>query len=392
MPLTDVTIRNATPREKPYKMSDGGGLFLLIQPNGSKLWRKKYRYGGKEKGLSLGPYPRVTLAEARAAREAAFKVLERGEDPAQLKKEAKRKLNAAAENGFEKVAHNWWEHRRDGWSAKHAQAVLQTLKANIFPHIGTRPVDAITPPELLEVIRKIEKRGSLEIASKVLQRCNSIFRFAIVTGLATYNPAADLREGLKTPERRNHPALKESELPEFFDKFAHYDGDQLTKLALHLLILTFVRSNELRGAYWEEFNLEKAEWRIPADRMKMKDEHIVPLSKQAIDIIRQLKIINGNRDLVFASLRNPRQPISGNALLFALYRMGYHSRATVHGFRQTASTILNENGFSADAIERQLAHAERNKIRAAYNKAEYLPERQTMMQAWADYLDTLVKK
>lgn len=389
MSLTDVAIRNAEPKEKPYKISDGGGLYLLVQPSGGKLWREKYRYNGKEKSLSIGPYPRVTLAEAREAREAAIKVLGRGEDPSFLKQEEKRKRATVAGNTFESVANDWWEHKRGGWGVKHSKAVMQTLKANIFPQLGKRPVSEITPPELLAVIRKIERRGSLEIASKVLQRCNSVFRFAITTGLTTYNPAADLREVLKTPKRRNHPALKESELPEFLEKFAAYDGHILTKLALRFLILTFVRSGELRGTYWDEFNLEKAEWRIPAERMKMKDEHIVPLSTQSIALIKQLQEINGHRELVFASHVNPRKPISGNALLFALYRMGYHSRSTVHGFRQTASTILNENGFFPDAIERQLAHAERNKIRAAYNKAEYLPERRKMMQWWADYLDSL---
>jgi integrase len=387
MTLTDMAIRNAAPKAKPYKMSDGGGMYILIQPNGNKLWRKKYRFAGKEKLLSMGPYPRVSLTEARAAREAAFETLEQGQDPSFLKQEKKRQLAQAAGNNFEKVAHAWWENKRDGWSEKHAAIVLRTLKLNIFPYIGSRPVSEISPPELLEVIRKIEQRGSLEIASKVLQRCNSVFRFAIITGLTAYNPATDLREGLKTPPQRNHPALKESELPAFFEKFAVYDGHLLTKLALRFLILTFVRSNEMRGAYWEEFDLEKAEWRVPAERMKMKVEHIVPLSTQAITLIEQLRGVNGHRELVFASMVNPKKPISGNALLFALYRMGYHSRATVHGFRQTASTILNENGFSADAIERQLAHAEGNKIRAAYNKAEYLPERRKMMQWWAEYLD-----
>jgi len=389
MSLTDVAIRNAAPKDKPYKISDGGGLYLSVQPSGGKLWRKKYRYNGREKSLSIGPYPRVTLAEARDAREAAMKVLERGEDPSFLKQEEKRRRATAAGNTFEATTNDWWKHKRGGWSMKHAKAVMQTLEANIFPHLGKRPVSEITPPELLAVIRKIERRGSLEIASKVLQRCNSVFRFAIVTGIATYNPAADLREVLKTPKRRNHPALKESELQEFLERFDAYDGHTLTKLALRLLILTFVRSGELRGAYWDEFNLKKGEWRIPAERMKMKDEHIVPLSTQSIALIEQLREINGHRELVFASLVNPRKPISGNALLYALYRMGYHSRSTVHGFRQTASTILNENGFSPDAIERQLAHAERNKIRAAYNKAEYLPERRKMMQAWADYLESL---
>jgi integrase len=235
----------------------------------------------------------------------------------------------------------------------------------------------------------MEQRGSLETASKVLQRCNSVFRFAIATGLATYNPAADLREVLKTPVSRNHPALKESELPEFLNKLDIYDGQRLTILALQLLILTFVRSVELRGARWEEFNLKKGEWRIPADRMKMRDEHIVPLSSQAMTLIEQLREINGHRELVFASHVKPRISISGNTLLFALYRMGYHSRSTVHGFRQTASTILNENEFNSDVIERQLAHAPRNKIRAVYNKAQYLSERRKMMQWWADYLDKL---
>lgn len=389
MSLTDVTVRNAKPKEKAYKLSDGGGLYLNVQPNGGKYWRKKYRYFGKEKTLSIGPYPRVTLSEARIARENAFKLLERGKDPSFEKQEQKRLRAMATNNTFELITRDWWDKKKDGWSHKHAQSVINSLETNIFPHLGKRPVSEITAPQLLEVIRKIEKRGALEISSKVAQRCNAIFRFAIVSGYATYNPAADLREVLKTPERRNHAALKANELPSFLIKLEEYDGQLITKLALKLLLLTFVRSSELRGAFWDEFDFKKAEWRIPADRMKMREEHIVPLSLQSLAILNQLQELNGHRNLVFASSVKPRQSISGNALLYALYRMGYHSQSTVHGFRQTASTILNEHDFSPDAIERQLAHAERNKIRAAYNKAQYLKERQAMMQWWADYLDKL---
>ncbi len=264
---------------------------------------------------------------------------------------------------------------------------MRRLEGDIFPTLGQRPINAITAPELLEAIRSIEKRGAIDIAHRATQTCGQIFRYGIAIGRAERNPAADLKGALKTRTKRNYSHLKASELPEFLSKLEAYEGFIETKLALRLLLLTFVRTTELRAAEWAEINFEKAEWRIPAERMKMREQHIVPLSRQAIAILRELHKYTGNTQYLFPGQNNPNKFMSENTMLGALYRMGYHSRATGHGFRSTASTVLNEQGFRPDVIERQLAHAERNKVRASYNHAQYLPERREMMQWWADYLD-----
>jgi integrase len=392
--LTNTSAKNAKPKDKPYKLSDAGGLYLYVHPSGSKTWRLKYRLEGKERTLTIGKYSPSTefgysLAKARTVRDQAKDLLSKGVDPSQDKQRKKLETKIKQSDTFKLIAIEWWNTKKSSWSENHADAVLHTLKQNIFPCLGHRPITDISPPELLQTIRKIESRGALEMAAKVLQRCNAIYRFAITTGRANYNPATDLREALKTPERRNHPALSAKELPEFLRKLSAYDGHIQTRLATELLILTFVRSGELRGAKWDEIDWDQMEWRIPKERMKMREEHIVPLSSQAISILDQLKGLSGHHGYVFPSQQNANKPMSENTILYALYRLGYHSRATAHGFRQTASTILNETGFTPDAIERQLAHAERNKIRAAYNKAEYLPERRKMMQWWGDYLDQI---
>ena len=394
MGLTNTTAKNAKPKSKPYKLSDSGGLYLYVHPSGSKTWRLKYRLDGKERVLTIGKYsPNAdigySLAKARITRDQAKELLATGVDPSLDKQRKKLENKIKQSDTFKLIALEWWNTKKSGWSKDHAEAVLHTLKQNIFPFIGQCPIADITPPELLKVIRKIENRGALEMAAKVLQRCNAVYRFAITTGRANYNPATDLREALKTPERRNHAALSAKELPEFMRKLSKYDGHIQTRLATELIVLTFVRSGELRGARWDEIDWEQKQWRIPKERMKMKEEHIVPLSSQTLSILEQLKKINGHRNLIFPSQQNANKSMSENTILYALYRMGYHSRATAHGFRQTASTILNETGFSPDAIERQLAHGERNKIRAAYNKAEYLPERKKMMQWWGDYLEQI---
>ncbi|MBS0236207.1 MAG: tyrosine-type recombinase/integrase [Proteobacteria bacterium] len=387
MALTDTTIRNAKRQDKQYRLVDGDGLHLLVMPNGSKYWQLRYRFAGKEKLLALGVYPTISLAEARERRMAARKQLANDIDPGQAKKESKRQVFLQTQNSFELVAREWHEGRTLGWTPHHAKDVIRRLEMDIFPPLGNRPINEITAPELLEAIRLIEKRGAIDIAHRAVQTCGQIFRYAIATGRAERNPAADLKGALRTRAKGNYSYLKASELPEFLSKLAAYDGHIQTKLALRLLLLTFVRTSELRAAEWVEINFEKAEWRIPAERMKMREQHIVPLSRQALALLQELYGLTGHTPYVFPGQNNPSKFMSENTLLYAIYRMGYHSRATGHGFRATASTILNEHGFRSEVIERQLAHAERNKVRASYNHAQYLPERQKMMQWWADYLD-----
>jgi integrase len=389
VPLSDIAVRRAKPRERPYKLTDERGMYLLVSPTGAKLWRLKYRFAGKEKTLALGAYDEVTLAEARTARDDARKLLRDGVDPSAVKRQKKLDQRIRAENTFETVAKEWHAKRLAGWTADHAERVLSSLKADVFPALGTRPIAEIRPPELLDVLRVVEKRGALEVASRLKQRCRAVFRYAIATGRAESDPTRDLDGALKTPKRENYAALDASELPAYLGKLAAYDGHPQTRLALRLLAYTFVRTTELRAAEWSEFDEGAAEWRIPAARMKMRDEHIVPLSRQSLAVLAELRALNGHRRYVFMNLVDHEKFMSENTMLYAIYRMGYHSRATGHGFRATASTILNEQGFKSDVIERQLAHAERNKVRAAYNRAQYLPERRKMMQHWADYLDAL---
>ncbi|MES2695068.1 MAG: integrase arm-type DNA-binding domain-containing protein [Verrucomicrobiota bacterium] len=392
MGLTDVKVRNSKAREKPYKLSDGGGLFLQIQPAGSKWWRYKYRFAGKEKLLALGTYPDVSLSDARERHVQARKALAAGNDPGEVKKEAKRRSLLTAENSFEAVGREWHTKCLAKWTMTHGKQILRRLEADIFPKIGARPVAAITAPEILEMARDIEARGAKDIARRAVQRCGQILNFAIATGRAERNPAPALVGALEAREKKHHAYLREGDLPQFLRTLDGYQGEPLTRLALRLLVLTFVRTTELRAATWSEINWEKAQWRIPAERMKMRDPHIVPLSQQAVAILREIQSHSGGRETVFPNQAKRSGCMSQNTLIYGLYRMGYHTRATVHGFRATASTILNENGFAPDVIERQVAHGERNGVRAAYNHAQYLPERTKMMQWWADYLEEAAKK
>jgi integrase len=392
MPLTDITIRTAKPRDKAYKLYDGGGLFISIQPNGGKWWRYEYRFAGKRKLLALGVYPDVTLAAARDKHSNARKALAEGNDPSEAKKEAKRIIAVNAENNMEAIAREWYAHHLHEWKPHYARDVINRLETHIFPKLGSRPIADIGSTELLSCLKIIEKSGALDMAQRMMQTCGQVYRYAIITGRTRYNPVNDLRGALKTPVRNHHAHLNADELPEFLAKLETYDGEPQTKLALKLLILTFVRTTELRGALWQEVNFDKAEWRIPAERMKMKDPHIVPLSSQSIAILRELQKHSGNREFIFPNQQNPSKCMSENTMLYAIYRLGYHSRTTGHGFRATASTIMNEHGFAPDHIERQLAHCERNKVRAAYNHAQYLPERRKMMQWWGDYLDDIMIK
>ena len=396
MPLTDILTKAAKPKDKAYKLADEKGLFLLVHPNGGKYWQMKYRFGGKEKLLSFGIYPETTLKEARDCRDDARKKIKAGIDPSHEKRLAKLTQAIHSENSFEAVTREWHSKQAEIWTARYCDSVLRNLEKDIFPHIGFRPISQITPPELLAVLRKIETRDALDIAKKMRQTCGQVLRYAIATGRAERDITADLQGALKTRKRQHFKRFEEKELPEFFRRLERYDtdfnGDFQTKLGLLLVFLTFVRTSELRGTEWQEIDFDKAEWHIPAERMKMKVKHIVPLSPQALKAFEELRSLNGNRQHVFPNRQNPKKFISENTLLYALYRMGYHGQATVHGFRATASTILNENGFRQDVIERQLSHGERNKVRAAYNHAQYLPERRQMMQWWGEYLENLISE
>jgi integrase len=392
MALSDAKVRNAKPRAKPYKIADSEGLYLLVAPSGSKYWRFKYRIGGKEKLLALGVYPDVSLSDARERRIQARKSAAAGRDPADAKRESKLIASLKANNAFEVVAREWFEKRAHEWAKSSARTAKIRLEGYLIPRLGHRPIGEITAPEILTMLKAVEQRGTLDTAKRLMQTCGQVFMYAIATGRAERNPVPDLRGALKAPVTKHRSYLQESELPEFLRKLEIYDGASQTKLALKFLMLTFVRTLELRAAEWTEVDFDKAEWRIPAERMKMKELHIVPLSRQAIAVLRELQKYTGNRQYIFPNQQKPAGFMSENTILYALYRMGYHSRATGHGFRSTASTILNENGFMPDVIERQLAHGERNKVRAAYNHAQYLPERRKMMQWWADHLAALSRK
>ncbi len=366
MALTDRAIQTrGKPADKAFKLTDGHGLYLLVKPNGGRYWRLDYRFLGKYRTLALGVYPEISLKEAREKQADARKVLRCGIDASEVKREQKQQAKAKAEHSFENVAREWHKQNEGRWTHHHAVNVLSSLEREVFPTLGARPVHEIAAPMISVIIKKIEKRDALDVASRILQRVNAVYRYAISTGRATYNPAADLVGSLKTRKVTHRAALTRAELPEFLKKLDAYDGQPLTRLALKLVVLTFVRSRELRGARWAEFDFERAEWRIPAERMKITAEHIVPLSRQVLAVLEELRPLTGSYDLMFPNQNNLSRPMSENTLLYAMYRMGYHSKATVHGFRATASTILNEMGWKADVIERQLAHAERNKVRAA---------------------------
>ncbi len=390
--LSDAKARNAKPRAKRYKISDGEGLFLVVMPSGSKYWRLRYFYAGKEKLLALGVYPEISLADARDRRAQAQKVLAMGSDPADVRRKAKHNVQQKNADCFEAIAREWYDKGKHKWAESSRIDKLSRLERHVFPKIGPKPISEINAPDVLAMLRTVEARGTLDTAKRIRQMCGQIFMYAIATGRAERNPVPDLRGALKTPVVRHHAFIKETELPEYLQRLENYNGGIQTKLALRFLLLTFVRTTELRAAEWTEINWDKAEWRIPAERMKAKELHVVPLARQAIATLRDLEKVTGDRQYLFPSQNKPSTYMSENTMLFALYRMGYQSRATGHGFRSTASTILNEHGFRADLIERQLAHCELNSVRAAYNHAQYLPERRTMMQWWADFLDKAASK
>jgi integrase len=385
MPLTVAAIQGAKPHQKAYKLFDGGGLFLLIHPNGGRYWRLKYRIHGREKLLALGTFPDVTLAKARARRDEARKLVADKADPAIAKQAEK----AAGGDTFRVLALEWLS--KQSLARATLDKATWIFEQLLFPELGDRPIRVINAPDILAVLRKIEARGAVETAHRAKQRASQVFRYAIATGRATHDPAADLRGALTPKDVEHRAAITEPKrVGELLRAIDGYVGQPSTHYALKLAPYVFVRPGELRAAEWSEFDLERAEWRIPAERMKMGEMHIVPLAPQAVDILRAIQPLTGSGRFLFPSLRTVSRPISEGTVNAALRRLGFSKEdMTGHGFRTMASTLLNEQGWHPDLIELQLAHAERNKVRAAYNRAQRLDERRKMMKAWADYLDGL---
>ncbi|MGG6124010.1 tyrosine-type recombinase/integrase [Pantoea allii] len=389
MKLNARQVGAVKPREKAYKLADGAGLYLEVVPSGSRYWRMKYRFNGKEKRMAFGVYPAVSLAQARALRDEAKKKLAEGIDPSFAKKEEKLVRDVQLNNTFQAVALEWHGTKVSRWSEGYASDIIEAFNKDIFPYIGQQPVNEIKPLVLLNVLRRMENRGAKEKARKVRQRCSEVFRYAIVTGRAEYNPAADLTSAMSGHESKHYPFLTVEELPDFFKALSSYTGSPLVVLAARLLILTGVRTGELRGAFWSEFDLEKAVWEIPAERMKMKRPHLVPLSTQALEIVQQLKVMSGRYPLVFPGRNDPRKTMSEASINQVFKRIGYTGKVTGHGFRHTMSTILHEEGFNTAWIETQLAHVDKNAIRGTYNHALYLEGRREMMQWYGNFIDGL---
>ncbi|NKB75886.1 MAG: tyrosine-type recombinase/integrase [Gammaproteobacteria bacterium] len=397
MPLTALEIKQSQPKDKDYWLSDERGLRLLIKPNGSKYWRLKYRFAGKQKTLALGIYPETSLKQARLQREQAKIQISQGTDPSRERQEQRRQR--LFENGtqFSVLALEWWEYQKGTWRTEdHAQRLWKRLKDNAFKEMDMQPMEKIQPRDILRIVREIESRDALDVASRVLQDIRRVFRYGVQNGKVDHNPAGELTGVLKPRIQQHRASLPIEELGQFLVDLRKYEsqGRLLTQLALEMLIFTFVRPGEVRGARWSELDLENKLWRIPAHRMKMRSEHLVPLSTQVIKILDEVRPITGQHELLFPSERNRDDSISDNTMRRAMIRMGYDgktegkSHATPHGFRANASSVLNEQGFNPDAIERQLSHTERNGVRAAYiHHAHYLEERKGMMQWWADYLE-----
>jgi integrase len=394
MRLSTAKIQNATAQKKTVRLFDGRGLYLEIAPTGSRWWRFKYRFAGMEKRISLGVYPDVGLKKARDRRDEMRKLVADGIDPSAARKQQKLMALDATANTFEAVAREWFEKHSANWEASYSVKLLARLEANVFPWLGDRPIRDIKPPELLSVLRRVESRGVLETAHRLMNYCGNIYRYAVATGRAERDISSDLRGALPPSTPQHHASVTDPEgVAALLRAIDGYRGSNVTRYALQLAPLVFVRPGELRKAEWNEVDFEAGEWRIPAERMKMKTKHIVPLSSQAVAILRTLQPLTGKGHYVFPGARSRERCMSENTVNGALRRLGWSgSEMTGHGFRSMASTLLNEQGWNRDAIERQLAHTERNSIRAAYNYAEHLPERRRMMQAWSDYLDGLKRR
>ncbi|EKY8313437.1 tyrosine-type recombinase/integrase [Salmonella enterica] len=392
MKLTARQISTAKPTEKPYKLSDGGGLYLLVNPNGSRYWRMKYRYAGKEKLLSIGVYPDVTLAEARDKRTQAKRILAAGDDPSEVKQAEREAKNLAVNNSFELLTLEWHEHKKPNWSSGYADDIMEYLRKDIFPYIGKKAITDIKPMTMLSVLKKMEARGVLDKLKKTRQACRQIFTYAIITGRAEFNPVTDLAGALKTPKQQHFPHLMPTQIGPFIHAVNTYSGSKVTRIATLLLMYTSVRTIELRASEWTEFDLDSDLWQIPKERMKMRRPHLVPLSRQVKSHLLELKEITGWGKYVFPGRNDAHKPMSEASINQVIKRIGFAGKVTGHGFRHTMSTILHEKGFNSAWIEAQLAHADRNTIRGTYNHAQYLDGRREMLQWYADYLDELSGK
>lgn len=393
MALTDPKIKQAKPKDRGYKLSDSRGLYLLVTKTGAKYWRLKYRFLNKEKVLALGVYPAVTLKQARKACDTAKDQLEQGIDPAQARKAKKAELTEAQSNNLEALTREWHLQQTKKWSQSYSEKVLRSVERDIFPHIGTLPLDHITPPQLLAVLRRVESRGAIESAHRLKQTVGQVFRFAVATGRAQRDITPDLKGALSTHKKQHFPAITEpAQVGRLLNMLDAYEGTSTVRAALKLAPLVFVRPKELRHAEWQEIDFDKKEWRIPAAKMKMGVDHIVPLSSQALEVLEEQQRITGHwGGYVFPSARSPRRPMSDNAILSAFRNMGISKdEMTGHGFRAMARTILDEIlGERVELIEHQLAHAVKDSLGRAYNRTTHLPQRKNMMQRWADYLDEL---
>ncbi|MCC6597493.1 MAG: integrase arm-type DNA-binding domain-containing protein [Alphaproteobacteria bacterium] len=397
MKLTNTACDAAKPKEKPYKMADGQGMYLEIRPNGSKYWRMAYRIHSKQKLLALGVYPEISLKEAREKRREARKLIDQGIDPSRDKQAKKRKAYINASNTFKSVALEWHENQKGRWSDNHANNVLHRMERDIFPYIGAEPIADLDAPDLLDVLRRVEKRGALDIAGRTRQICGQVFRYGIQTGRCKRDPSADLKGALKTRKTEHFAAIDTKEIPELLAALEKNDARLYarTRRAIKLSMLTFTRPGELRKAKWEEIDFEAKEWVIPAERMKMRRAHIVPLSRQAIAILKEQKEETGHikTDLVFPSQIKPREPMSDGTVRIALQKLGFKGRMTAHGFRALARTAIREKlDYEPDVIECQLAHKAAGPLGEAYNRAQFLQQRTVMMQEWSDYLDTVAAK
>ena len=392
MPLTNTAILNAKPKEKPVRLFDGGGLYLEISPAGGKLWRLKYRFNKKEKRLALGIYPDVPLAKARSRRDQARQLLADGIDPSESRREVRAIQGARAANSFEVVAREWFAKFKPNWVESHSSKIIARLERDLFPWVGDKPIANVGAPDLLACLRRIEKRGAMETAHRALQNCGQVFRYAVATGRAERDPTRDLRGALPPVKETHRASITDPKaVGDLLRACDGYQGSFVTQCALRLAPLVFVRPGELRKAEWSEFDLDRGEWNIPPVRMKMREAHLVPLSTQAVAILRELHALTGRGHFVFPGARTNGRPMSDNAVLAALRRMGFaKDEMSGHGFRAMARTILDEVlGVRPDFIEHQLAHTVRDPNGRAYNRTAHLNERRTMMQQWADYLDSL---
>lgn len=385
--LTDLEVRKAKPRAKAYKLSDGGALWLQVNPSGSKKWRYRYRIGGVENVFALGDYETMSLEQARKARDKARQLVKEGIHPAESQRVSRQTASLERSNTFAALAQEWVDKYRSRWTPGYARQVETVLANDVLPAVGDLPIRSVNAAAVLSVIDAIQARGAPSIALLARQWMSGVFRHAISTLRADTDPTVMVRGAVVKPKTKHHQPLAAKELGPFLDRLEASQSSLAIKLALRLLLLTFVRPGELRQARWEEFDLDAAEWRIPGSRMKMGEEHVVPLSTQAVELLRQLKSISGKRPQLFPNVRDPKREMSPTTLNRVLERMGYAGRFSAHGFRSTASTILNEMGYLPDVIERQLAHKDRNKVRASYNQASYMAERREMMQRWADLVD-----